>query len=484
MNKKKFILFVKILIVLSPLPFGCVGKVFLPLFYLSILLLSFLGLSSENSFETEPGNFLNPAIAFGRQIRLFLFIFLSFLIFQLIPFPRFIVSLISPETVNISDSLNASPAQFIPFSLVPVETLFFSFRFVSIVIFFLVFLKFKFEKNELISIIRVFIYTVSFQSLFGLIKYSIKSENFFLFFHKIKINPDSGFLTGTLGNPDHFAFYLEMAIPILLALIFYKLGFFDSGRNLREKLISSFNQDRKTIINFILLGIISISLLLTGSRSGIVTAFLALLIFALLSVYLKRSRSIRKKLKYIFIAIAFVAVFIGIENTTNKFMKTNLASSGRFLRWPNTLKMVSDFPVFGSGFGTYKYSFYLYDTDPSGVWSTHAHNEYLETLSEGGFLGSIFLFLLIGTAIFSIAKMWRSRRHPGIRILGIGILSSLFSAVFHSFFDFSLRIPSNLYIFTLILLIGIKLVTYKKDFSNSGSRIKFPKNEEHKRRLK
>ncbi len=472
MSKKTYIKFIKIFIVLSPLPFGCVGKVYLPLFYLSLLFLSFAGMCCEKESETEPNALLSPAIAYGREIRLFLFIFLSFLLFQIIPFPRFLISIISPETLKISDSLTSSPARFLSISLVPVETVFFTIRFISILIFFLVFLKIRFNKIELISLIRVIIYTVSFQSLFGLIKYSLKSNNFFIFFHKMKDGASHGFLTGTIGNPDHFAFYIEMTIPLLIAFIFYDIGFFESGKNLREKLISAFNQDRRIIINFVLLGIIFVSLLLTGSRSGIVTSIISLLIFSLLSIYLKRSRSIRKKIKYIFIAIAIIAVFLGIKNTTDKFMKTSFASSGRFLRWPNSLKIVSDFPVFGSGFGTYKYTFYLYDTDPSGVWSTHAHNEYIEGLTEGGVLGSLSLFLLLGAIIFSIARMWRNRRHPGIRILGIGILTSLFTVMFHSFFDFSLRIPSNLLIFSLIMLIGIKLVTYKKDFTNSGSVMK------------
>jgi len=126
--------------------------------------------------------------------------------------------------------------------------------------------------------------------------------------------------------------------------------------------------------------------------------------------------------------------------------------------------MSKDFLMFGAGLGTYRYSYFLYDPDEGGNWSTHAHNDYLEILAEGGITGSILFFLLIGMIIYSIIRMWWARGHPEIKVLGIGIITSLFAVVFHSFFDFSLRIPANMFIFVLVLALGIKLVTYKREF--------------------
>ncbi len=118
--------------------------------------------------------------------------------------------------------------------------------------------------------------------------------------------------------------------------------------------------------------------------------------------------------------------------------------------------------------GTYKYSFLLYDTDIGGKWSTNAHNEYLETLTDGGVIGFILGFIVVGLLVFSIAKMWKVRRHPGIRLFGIGLLSAIYAALFHSFFDYSLRIPSNSFVFILLFGLGIKFVTYKREFTESG----------------
>ena len=47
-------------------------------------------------------------------------------------------------------------------------------------------------------------------------------------------------------------------------------------------------------------------------------------------------------------------------------------------------------------------------------------------------------------------------------MLGLGIIISLFAVLFHSAFDFALRIPANAFIFVLVLALGIKIVNYQK----------------------
>ncbi len=249
-----------------------------------------------------------------------------------------------------------------------------------------------------------------------------------------------------------------------MALFFLKLHFFEAGKSLREKFLSALDENKSVIVYFTGTVLLGTGIILTGSRSGILTMILSFLIFGQLSFYLRQRKSVRKKLKFFLIGITAVVLFIGVQNTINKFLSTRIESAGRFLRWPATFSMVQDFPVFGSGFGTYRYTFFLYDIDEGGRWSTHAHNDYLEALAEGGVMGSVLFFLLIGFVIYSIVRMWGDRKHPEVKIIGIGIITSLFAAALHSIFDFSLHIPSNVFVFVLILVLGIKLVTYKREF--------------------
>ena len=114
MNKKTYQLSIKALILLSPLPFGCVGKIFSPLFYLFLLVVSFIGLYQPK----EKSDFL-----YEKWIRCLFYSFLVFLGFQLIPLPVFLLKILSPKTVNILSSLEEQLPAFHPVSLVPFETL-------------------------------------------------------------------------------------------------------------------------------------------------------------------------------------------------------------------------------------------------------------------------------------------------------------------------------------------------------------------------
>jgi len=448
--------FLKILILLSPLPFGCVGRIFSPLFLMLLLVLSFIALGQPGS----PVQFLAK-----KKIRFVFIAFLCFLGLQLLPLPPFLLKLLSPAAANHISQLTSQLTGFHPISIVPFETLMFGFRFLVYALFFLALVHVQFKRKEMISILKILILSSLLQVILGLLKYLHGNKYFFLFFHELKANDPLGkYLTGTLGNPNHFAFYLGIILPLFLALLFLKLQYLEAGKSLREKIIAAVDKNKLLLLYAAVPVLLGTGIILTGSRAGIITMVLCFLIFGQLAIYLKQGKSIRRKLAFFFLVITAAALFIGVQTTVKKFLSTSFESSGRFLRWPATLAMSKDFLMFGAGLGTYRYSYFLYDPDEGGNWSTHAHNDYLEILAEGGITGSILFFLLIGMIIYSIIRMWWARGHPEIKVLGIGIITSLFAVVFHSFFDFSLRIPANMFIFVLVLALGIKLVTYKREF--------------------
>ena len=208
--------------------------------------------------------------------------------------------------------------------------------------------------------------------------------------------------------------------------------------------------------------LLGIAIYLTGSRAGIIIMLISFFVFAQMSFYVTQSTQVRKRVKYILLAITLVVVFMGWQNTYKRFMNTNFENAARFQRWPNTMRMVTDFPVFGTGFGTYRYAYFLYDTSEEG-WSTHAHNDLLETISDGGLIGALLLLFILGLFIFSLLRMWEQRHHPQVKMIGIGIFTGLFAAFFHSLLDFSLRIPANVLIFVLLLVLGVKMAKYKKE---------------------
>ena len=477
MKQKNFIRILKILIIILPIPFGCVGRIFSPLFYLIIGTLSLMVLSQrvlkiQRHGEKDYGikQELLGTILYKDRVKTSLYVFLFFLGFQIIPLPIFVLKIISPRTVFVLSSLKDSLPSFHSISLVPFDTLVFSFKFLVFCFFFLSLIYIRFQKKDILSIFNTILLSSAIQVFFGLLKYASGNKNFFLFFYPLEDSiAVEQRLTGTLANSDHFAFFLLIILPIGFSLFFRKIKFLEDNLSIKDKIILTLNADKRLISYFVALILIGLGIILTGSRAAIITMLLLFLIFAQFSIYLKGSKPVRKKLKFIFLAISGVAIFIGVQNSVNRLASTSFESSGRLLRWPNTISMFSDFPVFGTGFGTYRFSYYLYDTDEGGKWSTHAHNEYLETLSEGGLVGVVLFLIPLFLIVYSIIKMLGKRRHPDVKMLGIGVMTSFFAAAFHSLFDFSLRIPSNIFILVLIAGLGVQIAMYKRRFYNEGT---------------
>jgi O-antigen ligase len=159
-------------------------------------------------------------------------------------------------------------------------------------------------------------------------------------------------------------------------------------------------------------------------------------------------------------------VFVGLQSTLDKFLTGNYIEGGRIDYWSNTLTMFSDFPAFGTGLGTFKYAYFLYGKEAGYV--NHAHNDYVENLADMGALAAVAFFALLAFLVFSLLRMWTARRHPEVKPAVLGVLTALFAAFFHSFFDFSLRIPANAFLFLILLALGLKLVTHRREFSDEN----------------
>jgi O-antigen ligase len=452
MNKKTLRVFLQVLIVLSPLPFGSMGGMWEPLCFFAFVIFAFFALTGEQA----PYKFL-----YQRPVRYLAGAFFALLVFQLIPLPLFLLKWLSPDVAPILENLSGFLPTFHSLSLIPAESLLALVRFLVYALFFIALLRLDWDKNDIFVLFGTAVVSGVAQTIFGLFKLGAGNTKFFLFF--MPDNHIHGFLRGTIYNPDHFAFYLELLFPLALGLLFARLHIFDPGQPLREKILH-ISEDRRLILLFLAPIILAAGIYLTGCRSGIAVLVLSAMFFAQMSVYLRINFSARRHLRLVFILATLLAVFIGLQSTLDKFLTGNYIQGGRIDYWSNTLTMFRDFPIFGTGLGTFKYAYFLYGKQAS--WVDHAHNEYIENLADMGLLASVIFLALLAVLAFSLLRMWIARRHPEIKPVVLGVLTALFAAFFHSFFDFSLRIPANTFLLIVLFALGLKLVIYKREFSD------------------
>ena len=451
MNRPTLRLLLQLLLILSPLPLGCAGGVWQPLcfaLFALFALLAFLG-------PQAPYKFL-----YQRPIRILAVVFFALILFQLVPLPIFLVKWLSPGVARVLRNLTGSLPAFHALSLIPGETLLALARFLVYAMFFVAILRVEWSRHDVFVLFATAVASGAAQVVFGLLKLGGGNRNFFLFFMPDEHMPQ--FLRGTIYNPDHFSFYLELLFPIALGLLFARLHVFDPGQSLKDKILH-LADDRQLILLFLAPAVMAGGIYLTGCRSGIAVLVLSVLFFAQMSVYLRVNFNVRRHLRLVFILGSLLAVFVGIQNTLDKFVHGS-SIGGRVEYWANSLKMFADFPVFGTGLGTFKNAYFLYDKGTG--WVNHAHNDYIESLADMGILAFAAFIALLAVIVVSLLRMWIARRHPEVKPAVLGVLTAVFAAFFHSFFDFSLRIPANAFLFLALLALGMKLATHRREFSN------------------
>lgn len=109
--------------------------------------------------------------------------------------------------------------------------------------------------------------------------------------------------------------------------------------------------------------------------------------------------------------------------------------------------MATDYPVFGTGPGTFAAVFSLYRISPETYWPAQAHNDWLETRITFGWVGSA----LISLALVTVLVRWflPGGFHGGRRFVALTWLA-LAGCLVHARYDFPFQIYSILFLFLVL----------------------------------
>lgn len=263
---------------------------------------------------------------------------------------------------------------------------------------------------------------------------------------------------GTYVNANHFSCLLQMALPLPLVLAVALLR-----RRHNAKHVSTW----KVLLACALLAIavlIFLGSLDSLSRMGLVATAASLAVLALLlPLAVRRGRSLVRFFGYGSAAALIVVVALVIFFSTPSTLLERLGqhdatealnSDARMTIWRETIPMIHDYPVFGSGLGTYASVFQKYRASSPEYLVDFAHNDYLQLLAELGVvgfaiaaLGGVLILLRIGRAIVG-------RRTTADRLLAAGCLAGLIALMFDCAVDFDFYIPANALIAAWIAAMG------------------------------
>lgn len=192
--------------------------------------------------------------------------------------------------------------------------------------------------------------------------------------------------------------------------------------------------------------VMAVAPLMSLSRAGTVLGGLS--VVAALGLLLS-SRSRHGKppwgLIYALGAAALLGLCLEWPQLYSRFRQDSL-DSHRFETWRNTWQIIKDFPVFGTGPGTFSSVYGLYRGSIFEEWDAYAHNDWLETLMTFGAVGTVLVLSALGLALASrfVGKgIYLHRLFAGFIYVSLG------SCLLYGLADFPFQVYSVLFLFLL-----------------------------------
>jgi hypothetical protein len=265
---------------------------------------------------------------------------------------------------------------------------------------------------------------------------------------------------GPFINKNHFAGWMVMVLPVVVS---YLVAMVATARRPREltwpgalRWLATIGGGRLVFIGVSLL-IMGVAVVLTGSRSGMLSAALA---FSIVGVLLWRRPETRPARRFV-IACALVlaggaVLWAGLGTALARFEHVASALGDRWGAWQDTVRIIRDFPVFGTGLGTYGSAMLVYQTvDRTSIYA-QAHNDYLQLAAEGGLLVCVpALLALAGIARGVWRRLASADEDMRTRWLRAGAVAGLVGIAAQSLVDFSLQMPGNTVMFVLLLALAL-----------------------------
>ena len=396
---------------------------------------------------------LNPWV--GRA----LFLLPCYVLLQLIPLPFFLLKILSPARARLVESLGAvmPRPEFASLSIAPTTTDSYLLRLVGYILVFLLVRETTRRTSQEWP-------WISFAPLvlIGALEAALGLAQ----------SGQEGGSVGTYASKNHFAGLLEMILPATIAwgITLVKEDGYRPPSLLR------------TLSGCALFGgatAMFVAVIDSQSKMG----FLAVLSgpLAMAALALSAGRSVRGKwfgAAGLAVILLVAIVFLPSNQVISGFgsAATDSTGEGRLPVAQDTIRLVADFPLFGSGVGTFGSAFTKYQSTNGDVAFIDAHDDYLQLLAEFGLLGFAILACWVIPVFLKAYRTATDDPDLDPRYLALGCIGGMVAIGIHSLGDFNLYLPANAMVLVWIGGIAAGLPEAFKSATSAKTRsVPFPR---------
>ena len=273
---------------------------------------------------------------------------------------------------------------------------------------------------------------------------------------------------GTFVHHSHHGQFVNLSIGAALAIILVTLHeAFTTRKNVTpndvlEYLASPAARKVWILMCVVIAGVVTVFLSLT--RGGMVSLLVA---GGVTTLVLGTRGSMRGRgwmMALMCLGAFIIVLYCGFDAVYERLMTLedwDSAEGGRLDIVKNIGLAWTQFPLFGTGLGTHRVVYPMFDRSTNPLIAGHAENEYAQLVEETGALGLVIL-LVFGMIVWvCYARAVKTASEP-ICSAAYGLGFGLVAILVHSLSDFGQHLPANALLSTIFCAIMITLVRPRK----------------------
>jgi O-antigen ligase/tetratricopeptide (TPR) repeat protein len=327
----------------------------------------------------------------------------------------------------------------------------------DLIIAFCLFVNFTFLLKNKLHLIPKVIFIIC---IVAFVQSALELYHFKRNFDKVSIMVALRDLGVSTGNINILAASLTIKLPFLL------LGF-------------SYHVQKRKFFLFITLVLVTTVVLLTAARAAMISTILVYILFIVYNIKINSFSKLAflKVLTLIIPLVLSIVIsnsilkkvtdnsrYVSVTNRLEQVNTKDASANARLVVWQNTFDLAKTKPLTGVGLGNYKIESIPYEktqNDESTI-SQHSHNDFLQIISETGFInGFVYILFFLLIIIVNAKRFFRSDK---LEVQSLAMLTIMITVVYgiDALLNFPMFKPTMMIFLCLAIIFTLINVSYSR----------------------